>query len=312
MRAYSNDLRERIVRAVERGEHSQRKLADLFAVSLSFIVRLLQRYRRTGSVQPRPHVGGPPPKLDAAALQRLRELVQEQSDATLVELQDRLGVPCHLSTIARALQRLRLTRKKKTKQAQEHDRPDVQDRRQAFEQLLSEVAVDRLVFVDETGATTAMTRTYGRAPAGERVVGVVPGQWRSVTLIAGLRSTAVVAPLAFEGATDTLAFQTYVDEVLVPQLHAGDVVVWDNLQPHQDAGVIAAIEAVGAQVVPLPPYSPEETPVEELFSQVKEYLRAVAARTTQTVIAAMGEALELVTLSDIRGWFQDRCSYAMN
>src|SRR5262245_44658295 len=109
-----------------------------------------------------------------------------------------------------------------------------------------------------------MTRTYGRAPAGERVAASAPGQWQHVTLIAGLRPTAVVAPLAFEGATDTLAFQMYMQEVLAPQLQAGDVVVWDNLQPHKNAEAIEAIKAVGARVVPLPPYSPDETPIEEL------------------------------------------------
>jgi transposase len=312
MRAYSNDLRERIVLAIDRGELSFRQIAHLFAVSLSFVVRLLQRRRRTGSVQPEPHAGGPTPKLDADAVQRLRELVREQPDATLAELHDRLGVPCHVATLARVLRKQRITRKKKTTHAQERDTPEVQARRAAFEQIIATVAPEHLIFVDETGATTAMTRTYGRAPAGERVAASTPGQWRNVTLIAGLRPTEVVAPLAFEGAMDTLAMQTYVQEVLVPELHPGDVVVWDNLQPHKNADVITAIEAVGARVEPLPAYSPDETPIEELFSKVKGYLRTAAARTTRTVIAAMGAALEQVTRSDIDGWFQDRCAYAMH
>jgi len=312
MRPYSNDLRERIVLAVDRGEYSLRQLAQLFCVSLSFVVRLLQRRRRTGSVQPKPHAGGPSPRLDADAVERLRALVREQPDATLAELRDRLGVSCHLATLDRVLRRQRITRKKKTSRAQERDTPAVQARRAAFEQTLATVAPEHLVFVDETGATTAMTRAYGRAPAGERVLASVPGKWRHVTLIVGLRPTEVVAPLAFEGATDTLAFQTYVQEALVPQLHPGDVVVWDNLQPHKNAQVIQAVQAVGARVVPLPPYSPDETPIEELFGKVKGYLRMAAARTTETVIAAMGEALKQITLSDIHGWFQDRCVYAMH
>src|SRR5262249_32731112 len=113
MRAYSNDLRERLVAAVDRGELSLRQIARLFSVSLSCLVRLLQRRWRTGSIQPQPHAGGPTPKLDADALRRLRELVREQPDATLAELHDRLGVPCHLATVARALHRQRITRKKK-------------------------------------------------------------------------------------------------------------------------------------------------------------------------------------------------------
>lgn len=312
MRPYSIDLRERIVAAIDRGEHSLRQLAHLFSVNLSFLVRLLQRRRATGSVQPKPHGGGPTPKLDADAVGRLLALVREQPDATLTELRDRLGIPCHIATIARVLRKHRITRKKKTLHAQERDRPDVQEHRVTFTEELAAVGLEHLVFVDEFGATTAMVRRYGRAPAGERVEGAAPGEWKNVTLIVGLRPAGVVAPFVFEGATDGAAFGTYVPEVLVPELRPGDVVVWDNLQPHKNAQVIAAIQAAGARVEPLPVYSPDLTPVEELGSKVKEYLRAVGARTTQSVIGALGTALEQITPSDIGGWFQDRCAYALH
>jgi transposase len=312
MRPYSIDLRERIVAAIDRGEHSLRQIAHLFSVNLSFLVRLLQRRRATGSVQPKPHGGGPTPKLDPAAVRRLRALVRKQPDATLTELRDRLGIPCHIATIARALRRLRITRKKKTLHAQERDRPEVQAQRVAFTEKLAEVDPDHLVFVDEFGATTAMTRRYGRAPEGERVEATAPGAWQNVTLIVGLRPTEVVAPFVFEGATDGAAMATYVPQVLVPELQPGDVVVWDNLQPHKNAGVIAAIEAAGARVEPLPVYSPDLTPVEELGSKVKEFLRSVGARTSQTVMGAVGAALEQITPSDIGGWFEHRCAYALH
>lgn len=311
MRAYSNDLRERIVAAVERGEYSIRQVARLFSVSLSCIVRLLQHQRRTGSVQPKPHAGVPRRKLDAAADARLLELVQAQPDATLAELRDRLGIPCCLMTIARALQRHQITRKKKTLYAQEQKSPRVQAQRQAFKKKLASVDPDHLVFVDESGANTGMTRTHGRAPQGERVQATAPGAWQNVTLIAGMRTSGVVAPMALPGAVDRVVFQTYVEEALVPELHEGDVVVLDNLQPHKNPAVIAAIAAVGARVEPLPVYSPDLTPIEEMFSKTKSYLRTVAARTTDTVITAMGEALDRVTQSDILGWFHDRCAYAM-
>jgi transposase len=311
MRAYSNDLRERIVAAVERGEYSMRQIAHLFAVSLSCLVRLLQHNRRTGSVQPKPHGGVPTRKLDAAAEARLLELVRAQPDATLAELRDRLGIPCCLMTIARALKRHQITRKKKTLHAQEQERPRVQAQRRAFKKKMAAVDPDHLVFVDETGANTGMTRTHGRAPQGERVQATAPGAWQNVTLIAGMRTSGVVAPMALPGAVDRAVFQTYVQEALVPALRAGDVVVLDNLQPHKNPVVVTAIEAVGARVEPLPVYSPDLTPIEELFSKTKSYLRALAARTTDTVITAMGEALDSVTQSDILGWFHDRCAYAM-
>jgi transposase len=311
MRAYSNDLRERIVAAVERGELSIRQIARLFSVSLSCVVRLLQHKRRTGSVQPKPHAGVPPRKLDASAEARLLELIKAQPDATLAELRDRLGIPCSLMTIARALERHKITRKKKTLHAQEQDSPRVQAQRRAFEKKVATVDPSHLVFVDESGANTAMTRTYGRAAQGERVRATAPQAWENVTLIVGMRTSGVVAPITLPGAVDGVAFQTYVQEVLVPELREGDVVVLDNLQPHKNRAVIEAIEAVGARVEPLPVYSPDLTPIEEMFSKTKAYLRKVGARTVDTVITALGEALGLVTPSDILGWFHDRCAYAM-
>jgi transposase len=208
MRAYSNDLRERIVAAVERGDHSIRQIARLFSVSLSCVVRLLQHKRRTGAVQPKPHAGVPPRKLDAAADARLLELVAAQPDATLAELRDRLGIRCSLMTIARALQRHKITRKQKTLHAQEQKSPRVQAQRKAFQKKLAAVDPDHLVFVNESGANTGMTRTHGRAPRGERVQATAPGAWHNVTLIAGLRTSGVVAPMALPGAVDRVVFQT--------------------------------------------------------------------------------------------------------
>jgi transposase len=203
MPPYSADLRERIIAAVDRHQHSLRQLAHLFSVSLSFLVRLLQRRRHTGSIQPKPHAGGTKPCLDAKDVQRLLTLLREQPDATLAELRERLGIPGSLQGF---------TRKKKTSHASERDSKRVRQLRRAFDHSMAGVEVNCLVFVDETGANTAMTRSYGRVPAGERVEGSAPGQWQNVTLIAGLRPTKV-APFGFEGATDTAAFETYVTPI---------------------------------------------------------------------------------------------------
>jgi len=311
MRAYSKDLRERIIAAVERGEHSQREIARLFFVSVSFIVRLLQRRRQTGSIDPMPHAGGPVRVLDDAAIERLLKLVDEHPDATLEELRDLLGVSCHISTISKALIKRGISRKKKTFHAEERDDPEVQKQRAAFQRRVGKVSPEHLVFIDETGTTTNMSRRYGRAPKGQRVHAAKPGKWKTLTLLAGLRSTGVVAPLAYEGGTDTVLFEGYVEQVLAPQLQPGDVVVWDNLKPHKSAKAIKAIKNVGARVEPLPVYSPDLTPIEEMFSKLKEYLRSIGARTCEGVIKGLGEGLLNITLSDILGWFSDRCAYAM-
>ena len=311
MTPYSEDLRQRVVETIQRGEGSVRQIASRFLVSVSFVIRLLDLHRTTGSVEPRAHGGGNPAVLAPDDLEALRELIRQQPDATLEECRQRLGLSCSLMTISRALRKLGLPRKKKVPRAEEQDRPDVQKQRREFCEKLAGVDPERLVFVDESGVTTAMTRTYGRAPVGERVYATTPGHWESITLTAGMRLSGVTATLAFPGATNTDVFETYVKDVLAPKLKPGDVVVWDNLTPHKSEDAIEAVEAVGAQVVPLPPWSPELTPIEEMVSKIKGAMRSAAARTTETVYAALGSALHDVTLENIAGWFQDRAAYAM-
>src|SRR5512135_255241 len=214
MRPYSTDLRERVAAAVDHREGSQREIARRFRVSLSFLVRLLQRRHDAGTLEPKPHGGGPPPCLGPDDQQRLAELIREQPDATLEQLKQRGGCTCSLKTLWLALRQRRLTLKKKSLHASEQDRPDVQEKRRCFRLEVRQIEPKRLVFVDETGVTTAMTPTYAWAPRGERAVGSAPAAWETVTVIAALRLGGVRAPLAFPGATNTAAFQTYVDQAV--------------------------------------------------------------------------------------------------
>jgi len=311
MRPLSQDLRQRILDTVARGEGSLHRIAQRFLVNVSTIVRLLERHRQTGTAAPKPHAGGRRPALGPDDLERLRELLREQPDATLDELRERLGVPCSVMAIVRALRRLGIMRKKKVLHASDRDTPKSRRKRRLFRKKFAEVDPERLIFVDETGANTAMTRTHGRAPKGERVPGAVPGFWTSLTLICGLRLSGVTAPLVFQGSTDTATFETYVEQALVPQLHPGDVVIWDNLKPHKVKSVLEAIEGAGARLIPLPPSSPDYSPIEEMFSKVKGALKSAAARTTEAVTDAIGTALRDVTSQDILGWFKSRATYAM-
>jgi transposase len=303
MAPYSMDLRERVAAAVDHREGSQREIARRFRVSLSFIVRLQQR-RKAGTLAPKPHGGGPRPALSHRDQQRLRRLIRKQNDATLKQLKQRGGFNCTLTTIWNTLRRLGLTYKKKTLRAEERNRPDVQKKRRRFRREVGRIESKRLIFVDETGVNTAMTPTHAWAPRGERAYSSVPTSWGTVTVIAALGLDGVRAPLAFPGATDAAAFQTYVNSVLVPELHAGEVVVFDNLSSHLAAGVAAAIEQTGAELLPLPPYSSDYTPIEELWSKTKQFLRRVAARSRTGLYDALGQALEHVTAQDIVGWFQ--------
>jgi transposase len=206
--------------------------------------------------------------------------------------------------IWRALNKLGITRKKKTEHAAEQDRPDVRAKRRSFRREIQPIEPKRLVFVDETGVTTAMTPTYGRAPRGERVIASAPASWQSVTVIAALGLEGVHAPLAVPGSSNAATFLAYVEQVLVPALRPGDVVVFDNLASHFTPGVAEAIEKVGARVLPLPPYSPDLNPIEEMFSKFKELLRRAAARTKDHLAETIGEALRQVNAQDIIGWFQ--------
>ncbi len=311
MTAYSQDLRQRILDTVQRGEGSLRQIARRFLVSVSFVTRLLRTHRSTGSLEPKPHGGGNPAVLGPEDLERLREVIRQQPDATLEECRQRLGVSCSLMTLSRALRQLELPRKKKVPRAQEQDRPEVQQQRREFCEELAGLDPRRLVFVDECGANTAMTRTHGRAPVGQRVYTNTPGGWESITLTCGLRLSGVTAPLAFRGATNTDTFESYVEDVLVPELKPGDVVIWDNLKPHKSEEAIEAVEGAGARVLPLPPWSPDLTPIEEMVSKVKGAMRSAGARTTEAVYAAFASALHDVTPDNIAGWFRDRAAYAM-
>jgi len=305
MGPYSKDLRERVAAAVDQGEGSQREIARRFRVSLTFVFRLLRRRRDAGTLDPKPHGGGPTPALGPEDQRRLHQLIREQPDATLARLRQLGGFTCSLTTLWRALRRRELTRKKKTLHADERDRPDVQKKRRSFRRKVKKIEPERLVFVDETGVTTAMTPAYAWAPRGERAYASAPGSWESVTVTAALGLDGVRAPLVFPGSTNAATFQTYVEEVLVPALREGDVVVFDNLSAHVSPLVVEAIERAGASVLPLPPYSPDYTPIEEMYSKVKEFLRRVAARVKGDLYDAIGEALKEVTPQDIIGWFKE-------
>ena len=169
----------------------------------------------------------------------------------------------------------------------------------------------RLVFLDETAATTTMDRTHGRAASGKRVDGPVPhGHYKTTTLTAAIRLDGVVEPacMAFEGATNAATFEFYVERSLAPSLRPGDVVILDNLSSHKSAAVERLVAAAGATVCFLPPYSPDFNPIEAMFGKLKAFLRAAKARTFEALLAALGEGLRTIRPGDILGWFA-RCGY---
>jgi transposase len=160
------------------------------------------------------------------------------------------------------------------------------------------------VFIDETWASTNMARRRGRAPRGQRLrAGIPHGHWKTTTFIAGLRVSGLIAPMVLDGPVNRDAFQAYVDQVLVPELRPGDIVIMDNLGSHNGPGVRAAIAAAGAMLLYLPPYSPDFNPIENAFAKLKALLRKAAERSVAGLWSAIGRLIELFTPQECANYF---------
>lgn len=172
-------------------------------------------------------------------------------------------------------------------------------------QLAGEPAAG-LVFVDESGASTKMTRLRGRAPEGQRVVGRVPhGHYQTTTLVAGIRLQGPCAPWLFEGAMDGEMFLAWTVQGLVPTLQKGDLVIMDNLATHKVKGVAEAIEQAGARLRYLPPYSPDFNPIENMWSKIKQILRSADPRTEMELVQAAKIAFHAISTTDCLGFFSN-------
>nr|WP_244306899.1 IS630 family transposase [Azotobacter salinestris] len=182
---------------------------------------------------------------------------------------------------------------KKSFQAAERQRADVAQARHAWAAGQSRFDVRRVVFLDETWASTNMSPSRGRSPRGRRCPGQVPhGHWKTTTFVCALRSEGLFAPLVLDGPINGQAFRTWVEQALAPTQGAGDIVVMDNLGSHKVAGVREAIQARGAELCYLPPYSPDYNPIEQVFAKLKPLLRKAAARTVDALWSAIGTLLE--------------------
>jgi transposase len=201
--------------------------------------------------------------------------------------------------------------KKKTLHATEQDTPRVQQARLLDAATLAAVDSERLKVVDAAGVNLALTRLYGRAPAGARAMGRVPGKnGLHGTLLGALGLRGLAALMTIEGATDGEGFRAVVEQVLCPPLTAGDMVVMENLRTHKVAGIEDAITRCGARLVYLPPYSPDLSPMEPGWAKRKTWLRQVGARTREALEEAMAHALERSTTADALAWFT-HCGYGV-
>jgi transposase len=193
----------------------------------------------------------------------------------------------------------RSTAQKKSLHASERDTEANRKQREEFLARIATIPPERLIFLDESGVTTSMTRLYARSAAGERICESTPGgHWKILTILGAISLRGIV-----EEATDGDIFLAYVEHILCPALRPGDVVVMDNLSSHKIKGVRELIEKAGAEVLYLPPYSPDLNPIEKAWSKLKQLLRCAKARTSQALEDAITEAIRLITPDNAKAWF---------
>lgn len=177
-------------------------------------------------------------------------------------------------------------------------------RRKAWLDTRPDLDPERLVFIDETGASTKMARRYGRARRGRRCCAAIPhGHWQTTTFTGALRRSGMTAPMVLDGPMNAAAFRAYVEQVLLPTLQRGDIVVMDNLPAHKNAAIRAAIEARGAMLRYLPPYSPDFNPIENAFAKLKALLRKAQARTRDELWDAISNAMECFHPGECANYF---------
>ena len=203
-----------------------------------------------------------------------------------------------------------LAAKKKTLHASERDRPAVVAQRTAWPAQVAAHGPARLIFLDECGVATNLTRRYARAPRGARAPDAVPQNWDTTTILGALSSQALVASMSVVGSCDTDVFLVFLDQVLAPALRPGDVVIRDNLAVHKVAGVAERLAQAKAKLVYLPPYSPDLNPIEKCWSPLKERLRTAKARTQEALEQALAQAVAAITSSDAQSWFTS-CGYGI-
>jgi transposase len=307
MRAYSVDLRQKIVDAVRRGGLTKTEVARTFGVSRSSVKRYVKMDTELGSLAPSKPPGSTP-KITGTT-QRLLELdLRERPAATLAQrctyLLEMIGIRVGISTLWRALKRLGHSHKRRSIGAAERNEFD----RAAWRVMVAE-QIEADQFVDEMGSNTSMAPVCAWSPKGERVLCSLPrNRGKNTTLLASMTTEGMGPSLAIEGSTNSEVFKTYIERVLVPALQAGQVVAMDNLNAHKGERVRELVEEAGCELLYLPAYSPDLNPIEESFSKRKAMLRKAGAREWEALIETLGLALSAVTAQDARGFFE-HCGY---
>jgi len=305
-RPYSDDLRARVAAAVVAGQ-TCRGAAALFNVSVSAAAKWSARLRAEGSAGAKP-MGGARRAVLAGERDWLLERIAAVPDLTLravrAELASR-GIVVSLWAVWWFYEAEAITFKKSILAA-EQERADIASRRRRWARLQATVDLKRFVFIDETWAKTNMTRLFGRIARGQRLRALVPyGHWKTMTFVGALRCEGITAPLVLDGPMNAASFLAYVEQVLVPTLRPGDIVVMDNLSSHKGTAIRQALRAAGAKLFFLPPYSPDLNPIEQMFAKLKALLRKAAERTVEATWKRIGTLLGDFTATECANYVRN-------
>ena len=302
MIAYSLDIRERIVKSWQQGQ-AKAAIARVFMVSLSSVKRYIKQYLSEGHVRPKVQrrMQG---KLTKRWRKRLAAQVEEHPDYTLAQHADlwnrRYRVQVSESCLSRALRWMGLTRKKKTLGAVERD----EAARAIFREVIAHLKADNVVVVDESGSRIGMVPLYARSARGTRVYDqAIRNYGHNLTLLASMTTSGMQAAMTVEGAVDEHVFEVFTQKVLLPTLRPGQIVIMDNLSSHKTARVEQWVAQAGCQLLFLPAYSPDLSPIEEAFSKLKAFIRRCRCQTLPALMQAIEQGLDKITSSDAKGWF---------
>jgi transposase len=308
MRAYSPDLRKKIIDAVGCGL-TKTEVARTFGVSRSSVRRYVKMDKEGGSLVPAKPPGSWP-KIAGCSKRLLEQDLEQRPAATLAQrctyLLQITGIRVGISTLWRAMKRLGYSYKKTSVGAVERD----EFQRAAWQVMVADqIEADRFVFVDEMGSNTSLYPLCAWSVSGERARCSVPrNRGKNTTLLASMTIEGMGPTLAMEDSTDAIVFETYIERFLVPTLRTGQVVVMDNLGAHKGERVRELVEDAGCKVLYLPTYSPDLNPIEGAFSKMKTILRKAGAREREILIETSELAISAITADDARGFFA-HCGY---
>ena len=298
----SEDSKWRILRAVQRGERVT-EVARIFGINRGSVYDIVNQYKETGSLEIRTSQRGRKPELTKEQLEEIRQAAIENPDITLSEIKEKFDLPVTTECIRQKLHEMGFRRKKKSLYAQERERPDVVQKREEWEKEVKTYE-KKLVYLDESGVNTNLTRLYGWGQSDERVTDKTPlNTPQNTTILSSIRLDGSCVYTTYPGGTTKERFTDYLENILFPTLKENDIIIMDNMRTHHANAVTELAERLHIRILYLPPYSPDLNPIEKMWSKIKSILRKTKARTKEDLQKAVDYAFKKISVSDCEGWF---------